>query len=1059
MRRLLGAILFLSLLALLPLGLRHLIFLKITQVLSSQGSFAYAEEKLSRIRVLDLRGPNYRIQELVFVIMPAFPGIKIQIVGKGGEVNLGKGGAGAGFEIPSLVEYANLRQIRVVGSWGKLKVLMEKTSLTYDGDRIIINSPEAMVEFSGKTLKGNFSAVVSREGKIEEFSYRGAEFLLKGKMEKSLVKFRFSLDPSARLPWLKGKFQGKGTYRAGILEIDGEGKGVEIYRGRLGRVKFHMRRGKNTTWRIEAPPGNLILGRGEKILVSSLHARTLAEIFDFPLKPQFTVRGQGKWSRSGLNLHLLQKGGGEIDFLYSGERISLQAKNINFGPHLLTLNYSQNGKNYQFSLNASTTDAAAFVKEGAGVYRYFTGAELFQPTLEGKGKISFNYRFEGKNYTGEGKFTLEEGKAYNYFLRNLSLVWKDGNQALILRGGFKWVRGEGNFEGSLARKKGEITYRGRVMMEDVLRAAEVDTEVNGELTTSGKVEINGEDVVIKGTGQMKEGRVFGLLPFSGKGSYTLLNGEKFSSSFYGKIYGGVFRGTLKSSPGNSNLRISVEGAKIEKINDSLTGVAFADIISQTRGQEVNTTLSARVENFGYPEDIKGKVTFSGAYHIFPDGYQKVFLNSILKGRANCKLLLSGEGKEEIKGKIKANCPQAGELLPWHGSKMRLEGKGNFTWKRKNFNFTLALSGKGPVLTLLSYPQPVENFSISTTIKNEKIRIEKIQGNLGGGKVEGEGLVVLSSPLKLDLDFRLKNCALYPFRGVEGKGSARVFVRNRGERINIGGELVLDRGKWEREFEQTLEFSSKPAGPLPTWVNRVFLNLNIRAKEGVRVKNSWGNLLVFPDIMLLGPVTEPTLSGVISLASGFIWVSERRFTIKEGKIYLSPGVEFDPYIDIDAEALIKHYRVEMKIQGLLSHMHVSLSSSPPLPTHELFSLLALGESFRRGISRGSSAQITSSSLISQALSTRIGKKARTFLGLSRLSISPTLVQGTSLASARLTAEKQVGEKLTVAYSMDLSGAKKGIIVMEYKINPSVSLVLTKDEKDNYIIDIIYYPPVR
>ena len=44
-------------------------------------------------------------------------------------------------------------------------------------------------------------------------------------------------------------------------------------------------------------------------------------------------------------------------------------------------------------------------------------------------------------------------------------------------------------------------------------------------------------------------------------------------------------------------------------------------------------------------------------------------------------------------------------------------------------------------------------------------------------------------------------------------------------------------------------------------------------------------------------------------------------------------------------------------------------------------------------------------------------------------------------------------------MDLSGAKKGIIVMEYKINPSVSLVLTKDEKDNYIIDIIYYPPVR
>ncbi len=1057
MRRILGAVLVLSLLILLPLGFRHLIFLKITQVLSSQGSFAYAQEKFSKIRVLELKGPNYRIQELAFLIVPSFPGIKIQIVGRGGEVNLGGSGQGS-FEIPSLVEGASLRDIEVRGEWGRLKIRMLNTSLNYDGRRISISSPRAVVQFGQRKIKGAFSGVVSPDGGIESFTYRSPSLVLKGRAEGSMVKFRFSLDPSSTLPWIRGKLRGKGVYRSGVLELDGEGNGVFIYRGRLEKISFHLRKGKKLTWRIETRAGDLVLGRDEQILVSRLLARTLARISAFPLKPDFTLRGRGSWSGRTLKFLLRQREGGKVSLLYRPDLLSLKVSDLHFNSHILNLEYSQKAQDYFFKVKASTSHASSFVEDGGKIYRYFTGESLFQPVIEGSGHLILFYKFHGKKYQGEGKFQISEGKAYNYRLRNLAVSWRDNNMALTLKGGFQWKRGKMEFSGTVQRGKGEISYRGWGMMEDVLKAAEVETEITGKIQTLGKVKIKGKQFVISGTGEVKKGKVFGIFPFSGKGNYTL-TGEDFSSQFYGKIYEGVFRGTLRSSPGHSTLRVSVEGAKIEKITDNLTGVAFADILSESKEQQVNTTLSARVENFGYPDDIKGNVFITGAYRILPDGRENVFLTSSLSGRTNCKVSLSGKGKGTIQGKIKATCPQAGELLPWHGSRMSLSGKGEFTWKKKKFDFTVNLHGKGPVLTLLSYPQPVENFSISATIENERIKINSVKGLLGGGKIEGSGLMVLSSPLKLDLDLRFKDCELYPFRGVEGKGNARIFVRNIAERINIGGELVLQNGKWEREFEQPLEFSSKPAGPLPPWVNRIFLNLNIRTKEGVRIKNSWGNLLAFPDIMLMGPVTEPTMSGVISLASGFIWVSERRFTIKEGKVYLSPGVEFDPYIDIDAEALIKHYRVEMKIQGLLSHMHVSLSSSPPLPTHELFSLLALGESFQRGISKGSSAQITSSSLISQALSTRIGKKARSFLGLSRLSISPTLVQGTSLTSARLTAEKQVGEKLTVAYSMDLSGAKKGIIVMEYKVNPSVSLVLTKDEKDNYIIDIIYYPPVR
>ncbi len=1058
MRKLLGTTLILLTLLLVPLGLRHLFFLEITKALSQVGTFAYADEGLSRIRVLDYRGKNFKFRELNFLIIPAFPRLFISVVGKDGEILLEEGKGTSHIKIPPLLRFAELKKINVKASSGDFILLSQASTLRYTEGRLELRSEKARVSWKGVKLEGTLFLLLSGDGKIKDAEFKARGLRLRAKGKGPVLSFSFSADPGKIVPWMAGKLGGRGKIREGILEIYGEGRNLRIYKGRLSKVSFQLRKGKVLSWRLATPEGDLILGKGEKFRVASLRWRPVAEAMGFPLKPNLSLHGEGRWKGRTLKLALSQKGGGKIVLDYGRNTFYISTSNLSFEKHLLNFEYKQKESKAGLKINAFTKDASLFIKEAGRVYKYFVGDELFQPPIEGTAYLHLNYRFLGKQYRGTGEFFLQKGKAYNYFLKNLRVRWEDSHRDFKVEGGFRWSRGEGSFRGEGPGEKLKISFSGWAMMEDLLRAAEVETEITGRIKTKGKLRLKGEIPVIEGVAEMNQGRVFGLFPFSGKGNYTL-EGEDFNADFYGEIYKGIFRGKLRSRPGNSHLKISVEGFQVQDLSESLTGTGFASIISQSRGEEVNTTLSLRVEKFGYPEDEKGNLVLTGSYYISPEEEQRVFASASLQGKALCKMKLEGKGKDVVQGTMSGSCPRAGELLPWAGSQMELNINGHFSWKKKDFNYNLKIEGKGPVLTLLSYPQPVENFALAAEAHGRKLNFKIIQGSLGGGKVKGEGRVEFSSPLKIDSVFTLKNCELYPFRGVEAKGSANLYVRSKGERIDIGGGLILDSGKWEREFEQPLEFSSRPAGPLPSWINRIFLRLNITSKEGIRLKNSWGNLTLFPDVTLVGPVAEPMMSGIVTLSEGFIWVSERRFTVKEGKVYLSPGLEFDPYIDVEAEALIKHYRVNMKIQGLLSHLHVSLSSSPPLPTHELFSLLALGESFRRGISKGFSAQITSSSLISQVLSTRIGKRARSFLGLSRLSISPNLVRGTSLTSARLTAEKRVGEKLTVVYSTDLSGSKKGIIILEYKINPNVSLVLTKDETDNYILDIIYYPSIR
>jgi len=1026
------------------------------------GNYSSSIEGLYSFTIRNFSTKNIFIPSLKFypyLRTPLIPALAIK--GEGGYINISDKAAASEVSIalPPLIGKADLEGIKLIFKKGELSLESPYSFLHYEFGSIVTGGEKATLNLGDVKFFGAFQVRVDSEGNIKEFSFASKDINLNGYGKGEVLLFSFSLNTSSISPLFSGKIEGTGTIREGILRISVKAKNLRIFKGEVSTIRINLERGKRLRGRLETSNGDLIFLRGNKLRITRLNPSTIEKITGFPHLTDSFFSGNGKYSSNELEFHLKNEtdGNQSISTSIGKESISVRGRNLKIANSIVNFSYKQTGKSGKIFFDSRSEKLEDLSEKGKKVYKYFIKKDLFLPEITGKGKIQFSYNFSGKNYEGNGIFFMERGKLYGYKIGNLKATWKDSPALLSFSGNYSWDRGTGSFSGISSEGKGTIKYKAEGFIEDILEAVESDFDLQGKFTTDGTLSYEGEKIYTTGKGILSKGLVLSRFIIKNvQGNYNW-DGWNFNMNFFGKSYNGLLRGSLMSNPKAGNFEADVEGFRLKEMVNGLMGKGFLHIISNTEGEFTTTTLSGRIEDFGYLDEIKGKIDFNGL--IKGDKKPSLFIYSRLSGEASCNLKINGKGEDTIFGTISAHCDSAGALLPWPGSRMKINGKGDFALGRKTLDYKIDINARGKSLTLFDYPQPIKDFSLELFLGNKNIEIKNLKGTLGEGNIRGEGKIFLTAPLKVSSNFYFTKCKLYPFKGVEGLGSGELIIKSYEGGIRIGGEITFSDGKWEREFEEPLEFSSRPSGKIPTWANFISLNVAINSERGIKVKNSWGEFEVFPDFRLVGPAIEPGLIGEATLGEGYMWAGERKFFIKRGKIYLSQTSEFDPYLDIETETIIKNFRVEMKINGLLSHAHISLSSSPPLPTHELFSLLAMGESFKRGISRGLAYQLAPSSLLSQTLTGKIGKGAKSFLGLSRLSVSPYILPGTTEPLARLTVEKQVGKNFTVVYSTNLSSVRQEVVILEYRINPNLYLVMMRDERNNYILDIKYYPTFR
>ena len=362
---------------------------------------------------------------------------------------------------------------------------------------------------------------------------------------------------------------------------------------------------------------------------------------------------------------------------------------------------------------------------------------------------------------------------------------------------------------------------------------------------------------------------------------------------------------------------------------------------------------------------------------------------------------------------------------------------------------------GQTLSLPNFSHSLDNFQGTVTFVNKTFFLQSLSGEMGGGKVEGNGQLVIGPSGLQSMTFNLqgKNLRLYPMNRTSCLVNPDLTLKYQQKKLLLSGTLVFQSIDWQREIDERFVFSTRSELSTAESRLREMLQLDIGLScENILMSNSLGRIRGKFKLRLTGNADFPILNGTCEGSQGEINFSDRPFNLLKAKLVFNNNFFIDPLITVESEAFIQNYRIRFDIRGSASHAKPELVSSPPLPPQDILALISLGEVFKRSGSAEISSQQGSTAMVTTKLTEEIKNRANKLLGINLLRIDPVLSGQSSLNASRLTIGKTISKDLIVVYSTNLSTSRQEILYLQYQLSPAISLIAMRNDEGRYSLDL-------
>lgn len=285
----------------------------------------------------------------------------------------------------------------------------------------------------------------------------------------------------------------------------------------------------------------------------------------------------------------------------------------------------------------------------------------------------------------------------------------------------------------------------------------------------------------------------------------------------------------------------------------------------------------------------------------------------------------------------------------------------------NLNFSIGGSLKDPTLLgtitldnhfvkLASIDSPVENITGSILVNQNKVTVQKLQANLGGGRVTAEGQVIVflekDPELNLKAQFTDSKLKIFPFQFV--KFSGPITVKGESAPYWIEGDIAIDSAV-SREKVITRKSSGTGLKVVqyspPEFANgeggssAFKLRIKATAPRGIIFQNElFKDLEVKAALTLVNTLEAPRFLGTVDVLQGKLLFKDRAFQIRSGAAIFDSETAINPRFDLSADMEIKAIKISMYASGRfdkIEKMKVEFTSSPAMQESELLSLLATG----------------------------------------------------------------------------------------------------------------------
>ncbi len=362
------------------------------------------------------------------------------------------------------------------------------------------------------------------------------------------------------------------------------------------------------------------------------------------------------------------------------------------------------------------------------------------------------------------------------------------------------------------------------------------------------------------------------------------------------------------------------------------------------------------------------------------------------------------------------------------------------------------------VSFVDLPNGLSHINGSLAFAQDRMQIEKLTAQTGGGELNVGGFIAFRSGLYFDLTATGKDVRLRYPPGVSSSANATLRYTGSAKSSLLSGDIVVTRFGMNPHFDFANYLAQSKKAPSITTLNpfldNMHLDLHVTSTPDLRVETSLAKLSGDVDLHVRGTASRPAIIGRVNIAEGDLYFYGTKYRLERGDITFSNPLTIDPVINVDMSARVQDYDITIGLHGSAINgrgLTMAYRSDPPLSQADIIALLAFGRTRDQTLYSASQpgqnsndAATASNAILGEALNATFSDRVQRLFGGSRVTVDPQFIGSENNPSARVTIEQTVNNNITFTYSTSLTQSAETVIQVEYNIDRNVSIVAVRDQ---------------
>ena len=253
---------------------------------------------------------------------------------------------------------------------------------------------------------------------------------------------------------------------------------------------------------------------------------------------------------------------------------------------------------------------------------------------------------------------------------------------------------------------------------------------------------------------------------------------------------------------------------------------------------------------------------------------------------------------------------------------------------------------------------IRDFHVRLAFANSDLRIERFNGEVGGGKIGVSGHVGFAKldDLMLDIAAKAEDVLAVRDDNLTARVNADVKVTGPFKAASVTGYVGITKSRYLKDIDIVpLNTPGKPAPapPAPSSggeasigvgaapINAWKLDLTIKTDDPFVIRGNLAHGQALVDLHVHGTGGQPLLDGNVEIKDLVTTLPFSTLDIADGNIAFTPDHPLNPVLDIQGTSSIRNYLVTVYVTGRAKDPKVSFTSDPPATQEQIVSLLATG----------------------------------------------------------------------------------------------------------------------